>query len=62
MDLQAALAAEKAQRESQELDSGSAEISQSQPPKVIMHAKLPKLELRKFHGNPIEWYPFWESF
>ena len=27
-----------------------------------MHAKLPKLELKKFHGNPIEWYPFWESF
>ena len=27
-----------------------------------MHAKLSKLELRKFHGNPIECYPFWESF
>jgi len=27
-----------------------------------MHAKLPKLELRKFHGNPIKWYPFWEWF
>ena len=27
-----------------------------------MHAKLPKLELKKFHGNPIEWYPFWDSF
>ena len=62
LELEIALAAEEAQRKSQELGSGSAGISQSQPPNVIMHAKLPKLELRKFHGNPIEWYPFWESF
>ena len=62
MDLETALAAEEAQRKSQELGSGNAGISQSQPPKVIMHAKPPKLELRKFPGNPIEWYPFWESF
>ena len=26
------------------------------------HAKLPKLELKKFYGNHIDWYPFWESF
>lgn len=26
------------------------------------HAKLPKLELKKFSGNPIYWHPFWESF
>ena len=62
LELETALAAEEAQRKSQELGSGSTGISQSQPRKVIMHAKLPKLELRKFHGNPIEWYPFWESF
>ena len=62
LELETALAAEEAQRKSQELGAGSTGISQSQPPKVIMHAKLPKLELRKFHGNPIEWYPFWESF
>ena len=29
---------------------------------IHSHAKLPKLELRKFFGNPIDWYPFWESF
>ena len=28
----------------------------------ILKARLPKLELKKFHGNPIHWYPFWESF
>ena len=27
-----------------------------------IHAKLPKLELGKFFGNPVEWYSFWESF
>ena len=65
--LETALNEEEAQRKlSQELSSEnlfvssseSAGISQSQPSKVIMHAKLPKLELKKFHGNPIEWYPF----
>ncbi|XP_068684929.1 uncharacterized protein [Montipora foliosa] len=29
---------------------------------IQSHAKLPKLELRKFFRNPIDWYPFWESF
>ena len=24
--------------------------------------QLPKLELKKFHENPIHWYPFWKSF
>ena len=40
----------------------SAGNSQGCLSKVYTHAKLPKLELRKFHGNPIEWYPFWDSF
>ena len=26
------------------------------------HAKLPKLELKKFSSNSISWHPFWESF
>ena len=26
------------------------------------HVKLPELELKKFFGNHIDWYPFWESF
>ena len=26
------------------------------------HTILPKLELKKFYGNHIDWYPFWESF
>ena len=27
-----------------------------------VHARLPKLELKKFGGNPMEWTPFWDSF
>ena len=40
----------------------SAGTSQVHVSKVFTHAKLPKLELKKFHGNPMQWYPFWESF
>ncbi|XP_068742363.1 uncharacterized protein [Montipora capricornis] len=40
----------------------SARTAQGHLRAVHTHAKLPKLELKKFHGNPIEWYPFWESF
>ena len=40
----------------------SAGNSQVHVSKVFTHAKLPKLELKKFHGNPMQWYPFWESF
>ena len=28
----------------------------------IVLARLPKLELKKFNVNPIEWPPFWDSF
>lgn len=28
----------------------------------IVRARLPKLELKKFGGNPVEWSPFWDSF
>ena len=37
-------------------------LSTRQPPRTPTYAKLPKLELKKFSGNAIEWYPFWESF
>ena len=40
----------------------SAGTSQGHVPKAFTYAKLPKLELKKFHGNPMHWYPFWESF
>ena len=40
----------------------SAGTSQGHVSKAFTHAKLPKLELKKFHGNPMHWYPFWESF
>ena len=69
MDLETTLAAEEAQRSSQELGSGNLSVSSSGnagssqgQSLTVMHAKLPKVELRKFHGHPIEWYPFWESF
>ena len=29
---------------------------------IPTHAKLPKLEMKIFSGNPIGWHPFWESF
>ena len=29
---------------------------------TFTHAKLPKLELKKFHGHPMRWYPIWETF
>ena len=31
-------------------------------PQFTCQGKLPKLALKKFHGNPIDWYPFWKSF
>ena len=70
VNLEAVFSAEEAQRKSQEFastnqsvsNSGGVGISQKKPSKVTTHAKLPKLELRNFHGNPIDWYPFWESF
>ena len=40
----------------------SAGTSQGHVSKAFTYAKLPKLELKKFHGNPMHWYPFWESF
>ena len=40
----------------------SAGTSQGHVSKAFTHAKLPKLELKKFHENPMHWYPFWESF
>ena len=51
------------------LDSQSSSNSSFQPgtqshgsTNIPTHAKLPKLELKKFSGNPIGWHPFWESF
>ena len=29
---------------------------------TLSHGKLSRLALKKFHRNPIDWYPFWESF
>ena len=40
----------------------SSGTSQGHVSKAFTHAKLPKLELKKFHGNPMHQYPFWESF
>lgn len=36
--------------------------TQSNASTIPTHAKLPKLELRKFSGDPINWLPFCESF
>jgi hypothetical protein len=29
---------------------------------TIKHAKLPKLTLKQFDGQPCEWQAFWDSF
>ena len=69
VELESALEAQQSQGKSQEFPSvvqpvsaESAGTSQGHVLKVFTHAKLPKLELKKFHGNPMHWYPFWESF
>ena len=65
VELESVLEAQEMQGKSQEFPSvaqlppsESAGTSQDH----VSKAKLPKLELKKFHGNPIHWYPFWESF
>ena len=65
VELESVLEAQEMQGKSQEFPSvaqlppsESAGTSQNH----VSKAKLPKLELNKFHGNPIHWYPFWESF
>ena len=69
VELESALEAQQSQGKSQEFPSvvqpvsaESAGTSQGHVSKVFTHAKLPKLELKKFHGNPMHWYSFWESF
>ena len=65
VELESVLEAQEMQGKSQEFPSvaqlppsESAETSQDH----VSKARLPKLEHKKFHGNPIHWYPFWESF
>ena len=66
VDLDSALEAQISQGENQQLplftSPQSAGNFQSHASIIHTHAKLPKLELRKFHGNPNKWYPFWECF
>ncbi|XP_068670957.1 uncharacterized protein [Montipora foliosa] len=63
VDLESALTAQEPQGKNQQSNSlESAGTAQGHLQAVHTHARLPKLELKKFHGNPIEWYPFWESF
>ena len=76
MDLETALISEREQGRSQGvafvLQSAEAGLNRTQTPaqtatnssvsSIHSQAKLPKLELKKFYGNHIDWYPFWESF
>ena len=76
VDLETALVSEKEQGRSQGVafvsQSAEAGLNSTQTPaqsatnssvsSTHNHAKLPKLELKKFYGNHIDWYPFWESF
>ena len=62
VDLESALTAQESQGKIQQSNSlESAGTAQGHLQTIHTHAKLPKLELKKFHRNPIEWYPFWES-
>ena len=69
VELESLLEAQESKEKSQKSPSvvqpvslESAGTSQVHVSKVFTHAKSPKLELKKFHGNPMQWYPFWESF
>ena len=76
VDLETALVSEKEKGRSQGValvsQSADAGLNSTQTPAQTAtnssvssthnHAKLPKLELKKFYGNHIDWYPFWESF
>ena len=70
VELESVLEAQESQVKSQKSPSvvqpvspENARNSQGHFSQVFTHAaKLLKLELKKFHGNPMHWYPFWESF
>ncbi|XP_029179733.2 uncharacterized protein LOC114947235 [Acropora millepora] len=63
VDLESALTAQESKEKSQPSSSSeTAKTAQGHLQTVHTHAKLPKLEQKKFHENPIDWYPFWESF
>ena len=62
VDLESALTAQESREKSQQSNSlQSPKTAQGHLQTVHMHRKLPKLEMKKFHGNPIECYPFGES-
>ena len=48
--------------ETLETAQGQAKSSGSPTNLNSVHARLPKLELKMFNGNPIDWSPFWDSF
>ena len=49
-------------KESQPSGSGSIPSQLVTPAIGSAPTKLPKLELKKFYGYPVEWAPFWDSF
>ena len=53
---------EKSANESQASGAGSIPSQLVTPAIGSAPTKLPKLELKKFYGNPVEWAPFWDSF
>ncbi|XP_020601431.1 uncharacterized protein LOC110040532 [Orbicella faveolata] len=55
-------AREKSGKETQPSGAGSIPSQLVTPAIGSAPTKLPKLELKKFYGNPVEWAPFWDSF
>ena len=67
VDLETAIDAKRNDGKRQEgqgasLDSQSSRTQSHGSTNIPTHAKLPKLELKKFSGKQIGWHPFWESF
>jgi len=62
-DIEAVCSArEKSWKETQPPGAGSIPSQLVTPAIGSAPTKLPKLELKKFYGNPVEWVPFWDSF
>ena len=52
----------KAQVKHEPEEENESASSKSAMIKEAIHVKLPKIKLKSFSGNPVEWLSFWDSF
>ena len=52
----------KAQVKHEPEEENKSASSKSAMKKEASHVKLPKIKLKSFSGNPVEWLSFWDSF